>query len=473
MLRLLALTMVLGAGCYSTRTTSTASLRPLAGGERDEALVVSTDERWRSRIAPNEVLTFVDGSGRRSERYPAGDLQVSEVGVYVSERLAIQRARAVRIAGLGEAERALLRASAPGGAEVIELGAGRVELRAPGPGLLAWLQDFTQEVAGSATDTPFYQKWALCRVGTTTVIRYPPRGATLPAGCTMGDPEDWAMAHLRHELGSAPLGGWSFHFGDGWWSERVLGEAIHLALADGVEMRVGWGWSEIDRAEVTDLSGVKSLAGLLGYTAVAATLGTKAANVLVQPRSPTERPLHIQPWQPDLTGSSAIEARPMFTGRARRRSVVQLVATAEAGGDPLGMRSVFSGVSLGGRFGELVEVGVGFRQALAWPQPGSVAHRSPAPTGQTSTQLYYFRLGGHFPLDAGHRFAIPLLLDLGGSDGGMHFRVNLGLRYRVSRSWFLGGYLLNPSYVQHDESSSAAMNPRWTFSSGLELGFTY
>ena len=43
----------------------------------------------------------------------------------------------------------------------------------------------------------------------------------------------------------------------------------------------------------------------------------------------------------------------------------------------------------------------------------------------------------------------------------------------MTKNWFVGGYALNPTYVKFDDDTTAANLPRWSFTSGLELGVAF
>jgi len=288
----------------------------------------------------------------------------------------------------------------------------------------------------------------------------------------------------------------------GRWTDWLDADALyvdaHAVFTDGelrgAPARVGWRWADVDTAEVQSVSGLRTLWGFVGTLAVSASLvplaGTPVmtpaalAPALAGPALSTARWGGAQlvravaprregapgTWRPALAGDVARDARPLFAGGAQRRAVARLVIAADVaatlgggGRDPLGVDRLIDGVTVAARFGELVEVGGSVRHVA-----GRGLERegvwSSAPAGA-------FYLGGHFAVDAHHRVAIPLGVELGGSSAGGFVRARAGVRVRVKDEWFVGVYPFSPTFTGTDTTPDVL--PRWSFPTALEVGASF
>lgn len=286
-----------------------------------------------------------------------------------------------------------------------------------------------------------------------------------PAQCIAGDETEYdAVAVLRY--GMARLGTWRFDFGDHNWSEPLTGDAIFEALDDGAPVLLGWAWDEMALVEITDFSGAQTLLGVIGYLALVAVVGTDnapPAHSLVQ--DPMKPSGNRAPWRPRLVEQTGEAARPLFTSKTIRRATVSLVASADVAHDPRSTDSLVDGLALSARFGELIELGLGVRHART---------RLPDQHEPSNAIFGFLRLGAHFPLDAGHRWGIPLSLDLGvGGGARTMLRLNFGVRYQLTPRWFIGLQPLNPTAIEFATVSPAHSHTGWWFTSGLEAGFVY
>ena len=174
---------------------------------------------------------------------------------------------------------------------------------------------------------------------------------------------------------------------------------------------------------------------------------------------------------PTVIGAPDSDAVPIFAARERRRAVVALIADA---GSSSGNGWLVSGATAGVRFGRLFDLQLGFRHAFrrGAKSPMAIAlNGDPPEVASRDGTFVVARFGFHIPIDAHHRVAIPMSVDVGGGTGS-YFRANLGLRYRLSDRLYLGAYPFNPTRIRvsNEQTNGTAV---WTWQSGLELGLSY
>ena len=161
-----------------------------------------------------------------------------------------------------------------------------------------------------------------------------------------------------------------------------------------------------------------------------------------------------------------VQATPLFGARARRRSMIQFMASAGAGTELVRLHNYTGSLVAGIRIRDLLEIGGGLRHTM-----------DPRVYGQTgemqSGVVGFGRAGFHFWVDDRHRFALPLSVDVGaGHNVRLHFRLNYGLRFAPMDNLWIGLMPFNASYSSLDEEVFKGTE-RWTFPSTLEIGFNY
>ena len=157
-------------------------------------------------------------------------------------------------------------------------------------------------------------------------------------------------------------------------------------------------------------------------------------------------------------------ATPLFSARARRRSMIQFLGSAGAGTELVRLHTYTGSVTFGMRIRDVFELAGGLRHTM-----------DPQVYGQTGDEqsgvIGFGRAGFHFWIDDDHRFALPLSVDVGaGHNVRLHFRLNYGLRFSPLRSFWIGLMPFNASYSELDGDTFVGTQ-RWTFPTTLELGF--
>ncbi|HTR49591.1 MAG TPA: hypothetical protein VMJ10_02725 [Kofleriaceae bacterium] len=412
-MRMAPLVLLVGCAYVSTRELAhpdDARLR--APGHRDGFLVATT-ERWHERVDPNTNIRLGNASGEWTDRMRAGDLFVDDAGVWADGTAPLgQVAAEIHIAAASDDVTRLLAETRPAGG-ALDREAGVVTLTAPRGELDGWLASFIDR-------------------------------ADIPADPTAPPPElgTWRVTTAsRGEL--PPLGG------------------VELvdAIRQGVPTRRGWRWDQVRSIEVTNLSGVKTLGNTAAFVAALPIL--LPLSELTKDLSwgsgppPEKRP----PWTPELPDQPVADAQRMFSTGARVRAIMRPTLVLDAAGSLRG-DELSTGAIARLRFADFYELGGGARL---------VETRSDAGWARSTTAV--FQLGAHVPLDAGFRFAIPLLAEA--STGGAvrdDIRFPWGLRYTArSQRWFATVLPATPQYLRlHDTPAG-----RWSFTTGTELGVTF
>ena len=172
------------------------------------------------------------------------------------------------------------------------------------------------------------------------------------------------------------------------------------------------------------------------------------------------------PAAPASPARAPSPAVPLFDAAARRRSLIQLITSVDAGTELVRLQGYTGSVVAGIRLRDVLELGGGLRHTIDPLREGREGRR-------TSAWWGFGRLGFHFWLDDHHRFAIPLSVDAGaGHNVRFHLRVNYGLRFAPIRKLWIGLMPFNTSYTAFDLDPFDGTR-RWTFPSTLELGFAY
>ena len=170
------------------------------------------------------------------------------------------------------------------------------------------------------------------------------------------------------------------------------------------------------------------------------------------------------PASPARAPSPAV---PLFDAAARRRLLIQLIASVDAGTELVRLQGYTGSVVAGIRLRDVLELGGGLRHTIDPLREGREGERDFSLVG-------FGRLGFHFWLDDHHRFAIPLLVDAGaGHNVRFHLRVNYGLRFAPIRKLWIGLMPFNTSYTAFDLDPftvpGAGPSPRpWSWASPTE-----
>jgi hypothetical protein len=273
---------------------------------------------------------------------------------------------------------------------------------------------------------------------------------------------------------------------------RVDGDGIWIARRDGVwaPQLVGWPWHEVATAEVQNMSvtqlaaaaGAGAGLGLLLAPFAVAGVYTSAMRGYDGPpagEAPSSEPTWreaalaasehdpLRPpgdWAASPAGPASRHAPHLFSASVRRRSLVSVTAAASVDVDASRGALVLEGGSAGVRLWNAIELGAGG------------LHLARRTAGRWDSTFVAFGRGGLvLPLDAGRRVKLPLTLDVGagGHGVGRYVALRWGLRVRLPDHWYLGIQPLTGTWVSWDPRGRFAGQPRWTMTSGLELGRSF
>ena len=467
------------AACTTTHVVPRSELAAIATPRPVDSVVLQSTSVWKTRLDPAAHIRFRNRAGKWSDWIAGDQLFVGKHAIYTAAKIdLLDFATQIDIHGLAERDREVLELARPVGASVSFL-----------PDGTAVMETSSDSKAVAGGSSAIMKRW-IASFFEAMRAHYPAPRDTPPLPC--GSPADYC--YLRYTLGGKPFGRWTVHL-PGPTELELAGEALYKGMDDGLATRSGYRWGEIDAAEVESLSGSLTLTAIVGTTALAIALapaalllrgvptpGIKGGGSGIPVPGGGGGPEHARgSWDPDvLADRDGITAPALFGAAARRKAIVQIAATAEASVGVLGEHAVVEGGAAVVRLGQAFEVGVGgLHFALAerlWPK--NVARTAadddaeqpmPLPSGG----IAFFRLGAHLPIDAAHRVAVPLSIDVGGGGGealGVFTRLNWGVRIAIDRFAFVGVMPLTPSFFnwKHDQTLR-----RGSVSSGLELGVVW
>ena len=443
-LLLLALT-----ACMSTRMVADATDPRLRVPDHHEGFIVHTTERWKERIDPATGIQFGDAHGRWSQSLGAGDLKVDATGAWLDKfAQPWDAADAVRIEGMSEKASALIEKTRPIGGllerdgDAWVLSGGRTVLE-------RWLQEIEINVA---------------RLEPLEFVKVP--DPQMPGEeRTLAD-DDAKLYQLRTMDMGTPLGTWSFSTRGGAWQTPMHGSDLIQFIEGGRHVRVGWKWADIAHVRVTNLSGAKTLGGMV--LAVAATAGFFVAAGAAGAIAPAKgsapatgggsdgSEIKRNDWPADLAPISSDNARSLFASSAVVRWFIRPMLTFDGTAAYRG-DFVSSGLSARLHLFELFEIGGGAREVLT---------RNAMTTERSTTGN--FQLGMHLPFDAAHHYAGVFGLDIG---GGGHvdadLRIPWGLRLAQGR-WLATIQPATPQFIRVDGNKG-----RWAATGGVDLGFAF
>jgi len=426
--------------CTTTRTVPRSELAALVK-PRGDGVVLKTTSEWKTRLDPASHIRFRNRAGTWSDWLRGDELYIAPDGLYRNAKLDLVTAAArIEIRGLDERGREILARARP---------AADADLA------------FTDDGTAVLVATPAaFDVWV-----TQFFHRLPP----------------------AYQPNAPTCGSWSFYFAG---REPIVfaGESLYQVIDDGLASRYGYRWQDIDSAEVKSLSGSLTLGAVIGVSALAIALapvalvarglpipgdgphgggssgssgGLRAAGNLTLGGGGGEK-LARGTWAPTPADHAALSAPSLFDGNARRKTTIQLVASAEASIGSLGAHPFVEGGAAAVRLGQVFEVGAGGLH-LVTRESERFEHAG----------LAFFRIGLHLPFDAAHRIAVPLSVDVGGGGGealGVFTRLNWGLRIGVGNQAFVGITPLSPMFLnwKHDPSRR-----RGSVMSGLEAGVSW
>lgn len=432
--------------CTSTRQLAGTDALQLAGHR--QGWVVPTTERWHERIDPLTSLQFQRADGAWSEVVHGYELSVDRDGAWILQTRGLgYLADEVEIDEVGGNVGDIIAAArpktgllhiAPPDADHLT---SRYRISAPRHDLDAWLDAIVLEVARL-----------------DPIDRVP----------ILGLEDDAAKLYqLRVVHEAAALGHWRLSAHARTWVEDLRGKALADATTNGFTARVGWRWNDIAKVEVTNVSGGKTLAAIIGYSALAVAVapfalfargisfpagghgggGGGGGNLPIGGGDGSAT--HTGTWDPDPI--NGVAAASLFSTGAKVRAWIQPTLAFDSSlayrGDLLA-----TGATAKLRIGQLWEIGGGVREALS--------HDRRATMGVFATGL-------HLPLDAGMKLAIPVGFEVASGGGVSDLRFPIGLRYSTEH-WFVTASPATPEYL-HTTGSPR----RWSWVSTLELGYAF
>ena len=429
-MRALCLVLLVSA-CSSTRQLAAPGDVRLRTGGHGAGFVVGTTTPWKERVDPNTKLRLRNAEGAWSPVLEGRDLHVDDRGVWIDSGSipALRWADQIEIAGAPAQLLDAIEAARPADGE----------LRANGT---AWIM--------SGALRPWMEALA-------------------------GRPEiDERLASFR------------VHTPQQGWRAPLYGSRFIDGLRRSFDSKVGWRWDEVAQIRVQNLSGGKTLAAIIGTSALAIVIapialaygglrsvgnhggapvrpisidGTKveAAARIVDEAFDPERVTVPGSWAPQLAASESTHARPLFSTGANVRSVIRPTLELDAGaatdGDLMG-----TGLLARIRLGDVFEIGGGVREVMSRDD-----------RGWKRSTTHVFQAGLHLPLDAGYRFAIPLGFEASGGGAVAHdIRIPWGFRYTRGRT-FITAMPATPGWMR----TTSQRTGRWSWNASAAFGVSF
>ncbi len=170
---------------------------------------------------------------------------------------------------------------------------------------------------------------------------------------------------------------------------------------------------------------------------------------------------HGLPLEAELAEEAPPEEGFLFSERARERSLLSVIATADFAFDTFGPNNFFDGLSAGVVFSDTFELLATARHVATW-EFSTPTH------GITGG----FQVGARLPLDLQARYWLRAGFEMGFSPGGpisLLTRLHVQLRMRLGQSVWLGAALLNPVMRTHQSRVVEERVTRLGLYSGFEL----
>jgi hypothetical protein len=404
-MRALGLLMVVwSTGCYSTGVLAPQTLRSLGTGLSGPRLV--GDHHGSALVEPGAMVRARLSDGGHSGWFEAGGLRVSPEGLKLGDPLRLAEVSAVMVSDLDEREVQLLHETAPAGASV--------------------------------------QHW---RFSTDYRLRAPAAEAV-----------DWARRYAARAVAEGKAGG-TFRLSRG---NRLIDDpppvtVRNLVEATGPTAAFGPGlrWQEIEALEVRAFDPLLSAmtVPLFPFVLLGVALDEDHAN---RAMSSTEG--DGEGYHPTLTWNDPA-GEPLFTGRARRRAIVQPLATADVQTSWSG--DAAAGATVGLRFCNFYELGVVTR---------ALSLRAARADGSRANALAFGALLGlHIDPAADGRYAFALGVEIVGARAPVaatQVELAWGPRFGLPRGLFLTVSPLNVAGL------NLAGKTEVRFVSSLQLGGT-
>ncbi len=459
-MRAFCLCLVLSSltACQVTRTVAGQVSPQLRTAGHSQGFAVSTTSIWRQRMDPAATVRFRASDGRWGDWLSAFDLRVDEHGAWVKRTVSNgELADEIRITGLAEDLSDTIEKTRPLVATVTRDG-GTWILTGPRSEMVTWAHALELAIAHR--------------------VRGEQPCATIDV-CTRSQQDSSALYHLRVTRRGDPLGTWQLVSKEQGRSAPVTGHRIDKLLNDQHETLVGYDWNAITDVQIKNVSGPRTLAAVLGTSAVAVVFlpvalvlragstssgsgssGSSGASGAGRPLSGGGE-LGLTrtkgEWEPRLASHASLDARPLFTTGARVRSIIRVTAAVDA---TAATNADFfaSGVIARVRIMEMLEIGGGVRQ--------SFTHIDSTTRRSTSA---VFQLGLHLPLDASGHVAFAFGVE-NGSGGAIARDVRLpwGPRFQSGR-WLVSLQPATPSYLRMNNVDKG----RWSFNIGGEVGLSF
>ena len=502
----LTLSLSFMSACFSTRTAGQDAITAMRTPGRDQALVVDG-----ARFSPVERIRVGDGAGRFGPRLYGSQLYVGAQGLYARTSSTRRLVVGARVTGLSPQQEQALRAQAPYPEALSGDAKNGFALQVGGNALSRWLGRFRDTDEGRlCAEQDACGVWVLVldlhgRTGRRSEPEKPDISADelpldtlddilddeldgeLPGGVPAeGEPAESSVAGDDDPAAAVPEG--ALYEGavarDTVDSEPMTSVAALRAVRTGVPNWIGWSWDQLHEAEIKALSGPKTMGAVFGVPLAIAGMFAGGLHILNEVLKRSDDHMPSMPLPPSLLGEPDEEIRPLFSSRLRRRSgllyLLNVQSDVQAGFSGVGAHYTL-GVTAGVRLREVLDFEVGFRAAghrgyvrqyAALPAPGDATPDAPANWPRTDLSAYavVFRFGFHFPLDAYHRFAIPVGIEVGAGPGSRYFQTNFGLRLSLSERAFVGIYPFNPTRVNFGQDADPGDKTYWSFQSGIELG---
>lgn len=373
-----AMALVMAAGCYSTTEIPPAQLASMEH-PRGAPSVLGHGVRLGPRTEVRAFLT--DGSV--TTWYPAGDLAVADDGLVTGRRVALSAATEVDLSGAGDGADAMLAATAPPGAEITPRG-DRLRLRVRDARLmLPWIAAYAVGAAtlrrpvGMLAFRGNRSAWETDPVPGSRFATVTP-GALSEFQIAEGIPWRDVTRLELHNLDTLSTTG------------AILGAPIAMSLMLLATVGTAAAIADGDDPTPSVALGVEVAAGVQEAAASAdAEADSSASEAWV--RAANRRPCVLVEGGPE----AARGATPLFTARARRRDIVKLVLSGEAGTTS---DSTFTGgAGVGLRFHDFVELTARTR-ALAFDEAPTLGSGG-GPESPPQHLLFGGRLALHIDTD--------------------------------------------------------------------------
>ncbi|HEY5920479.1 MAG TPA: hypothetical protein VIV11_02355 [Kofleriaceae bacterium] len=463
------LSLLLVAACSTTHTVPKSQLDAIAPNRVGDGVVLRSTGVWKTRLDPASKIRFRNGDGKWSDWWSGDQIYINADAVYINANVdLLNYATKIELRGLADSDRQVLELARPADATLTLSADGAAVMLGDRFALSSWVASFFE--AMRTTHRPNEGDCA----------------KPDPSVC----PHEQSYWHLRQVLGGQPFGTWTVHFANREPLD-LAGEELYLRMDEGLPTRYGYRLGDIERAEVKSLSGSLTLAAIVGTTALAIAIAPVALFARGLP-FPGDGPrgggsgfsgssgrsggldtlgrigngggggLARGDWWPVLADRSGVAAPRLFASGARRKALIQVAATAEVSVGTLGAHPVLDGGAGVLRLGQAFEIGAGGLQLLT-REAGSLRSRG----------IAFARIGGHLPIDAAHRIAVPLSIDIGGGGGealGVFTRLNWGVRIGLGNHSFIGIAPATPTLLNWKHEPGRR---RGSLQSGLELGLVW